>query len=246
LAPYVLGNPIASSDGTVTGANPGVGQGDGRCGPFRRSRLHRGTDIKAPVGTPVEVVEDGVVIATRSNWHSIKNTLPATQKALGNFVIVRHTAADGRRYVTMYFHLLGAGQPVKGQQLRKGEVLGVVGRTGNVPAGAAAHLHFEVRMNGPKGRVVCPSIGPGRDAASGVSSGQQGPATTQFLALYIRDPNNPSEFWRRTWSRVDRNFWTDRDMAELNQREAYWQSLGRETRILGPQSDAYFEQYLFE
>ncbi|OYO23464.1 hypothetical protein CGZ93_05845 [Enemella dayhoffiae] len=87
------------------------------------SSTHTGEDFAAPLGTPVYAVMDGVVGA------------PIPQGWNGNHVVVGH--AGGIH--THYAHLLSA-QVQPGQQVRAGDVIGLVGSTGN---SSGPHLHLE-------------------------------------------------------------------------------------------------------
>src|SRR5262249_62346430 len=86
----------------------------------------------------------------------------------GNEVVILHTESDGTRYVTKYFHLQGADfdtlaglQTLQdGPMVAAGQVIGFTGTTGNVPAGAVPHLHFEVRKNSLNGPRICPILTP--------------------------------------------------------------------------------------
>lgn len=88
--------------------------------------MHTGIDISAPVGTPVKVTADGVVI--HSNWNG----------GYGRCVIVDH----GSGYQTWYAHL-SRMDVVEGQEIRQGDVVGLVGATGKA---TGPHLHYEVRI----------------------------------------------------------------------------------------------------
>ena len=94
----------------------------------RRVRPHRGTDYKAPYGTPVKVTADGVV--SFAGW----------QGGYGKIVIVSHRGG----YETRYAHL-SAINVNKGEQVSRGKVIGKLGNSG---ASTGAHLHYEVRVNG--------------------------------------------------------------------------------------------------
>jgi murein DD-endopeptidase MepM/ murein hydrolase activator NlpD len=89
--------------------------------------MHTGIDISAPVGTPVKVTADGVVI--HSNWNG----------GYGRCVIVDH----GNGYQTWYAHL-SKMDVVEGQEIRQGDVVGRVGATGKA---TGPHLHYEVRIH---------------------------------------------------------------------------------------------------
>ena len=89
------------------------------------SNKHTGQDYAAPTGTKVQVVADGVVIDE------------GLGSDYGVYVQVDHM--DG--YQSIYGHL--RSKKVKmGDSVKKGQVIGEVGATGNV---TGPHLHFEVR-----------------------------------------------------------------------------------------------------
>ena len=90
-----------------------------------RKRFHAGTDYAAPVGTPVVVVRDGVVTKSARLWSA------------GRFVVVRHDDKSESKYFHLDERLVEAGQ-----RLKKGDLVGVVGKTGRV---TGPHLHFELR-----------------------------------------------------------------------------------------------------
>lgn len=89
--------------------------------------FHSGQDISAPRGTPVVAAADGVV--EQAGW----------QNGYGNLVTIDH----GNGITTRYGHLSKI-QIKAGQQLQKGETLGLVGSTGR---STGPHLHYEVRIN---------------------------------------------------------------------------------------------------
>ena len=95
----------------------------------RRSHSwHRGIDILADRGTPIVASAPGVVIAS------------GFEARYGQMVKIEH---DGG-FVTVYAHnernLVEEGQDVKA-----GQVIGLVGRTGRA---TAEHVHFEIRYEG--------------------------------------------------------------------------------------------------
>ena len=92
------------------------------------SSTHRGTDFPVIEGTPVVVSNAGTVVLAKELFYE------------GNCVIVDH----GQRFFTIYMHL--SKMEVKaGNQLRKGQQLGLSGQTGRV---TGPHLHMGVRWNG--------------------------------------------------------------------------------------------------
>lgn len=110
----------------------------------RGDRFHHGIDIQAEEGHPVASVADGVVT------HATENGARGFSD-YGRTVVVRHD--DGAHW-SLYSHLLrNAVNP--GQRVRRGDLLGYVGRTrGRYEGGRSIpdlfhtsppHLHFEVR-----------------------------------------------------------------------------------------------------
>jgi murein DD-endopeptidase MepM/ murein hydrolase activator NlpD len=88
---------------------------------------HYGLDLNARTGTPVRVTADGLVVET------------STSPTYGKYVVVSH----GFGTVTRYAHLSRIDAR-RGQRLRRGQVLGLVGNTGR---SRAPHLHYEVWIN---------------------------------------------------------------------------------------------------
>jgi murein DD-endopeptidase MepM/ murein hydrolase activator NlpD len=89
--------------------------------------FHAGIDISAPIGTPVEATGDGVVVAANR------------EAGYGNEILVDH--GDG--IATKYCHLRQIYVLV-GQEVKRGQVIGVVGMTGR---STGPHLHYEVLVN---------------------------------------------------------------------------------------------------
>jgi murein DD-endopeptidase MepM/ murein hydrolase activator NlpD len=94
-------------------------------------KLHTGTDLSAPCGTPIRAARAGVVVA--SGWNS----------AYGWRTVVSHGNVDGILLTTTYNHQDRMGVAA-GTALTAGQVLGTVGSTGY---STGCHLHFEVYVN---------------------------------------------------------------------------------------------------
>jgi len=92
-------------------------------------RVHRALDILAPRGTPVLAADDGRVLRVRPN-------------ALGGNTVY---ATDPAGRVVYYYAHLDAYRAglAEGQTIARGDVLGIVGTTGNAPKDTP-HLHFQV------------------------------------------------------------------------------------------------------
>ena len=103
---------------------------------MRWGHMHKGIDIPAPTGTPVRAAHGGGVVAV--GYHS----------SCGNYV---QLVGDNGLF-TNYFHLSKI-LAMPGQTVQEGEVIGLVGSTGN---STGAHLHFEVRTGGKWGQAHNP------------------------------------------------------------------------------------------
>lgn len=95
--------------------------------------FHSGVDLVAAVGTPVEAIAPGVVAFAKE------------QGSYGKLVIINHSGGLQSRYAH-----LDTIKVTAGQQVKKGDVLGTVGTTGQ-PAAKQPHLHFEVRSSSSLG-----------------------------------------------------------------------------------------------
>lgn len=81
----------------------------------RRYRSHLGMDFEADTGTPVEAIDDGVILDARYG------------RANGNFVKIRHN----KDLMTQYLHLSSIDSLItKGASVSKGQKIGEVGSTG--------------------------------------------------------------------------------------------------------------------
>ena len=97
-----------------------------------QTSFHSGTDIAAPEATPILAVADGIVVDA--------NDIDPWGESYGYYVKIQHNET----YETLYAHCL-AVFVAEGQEVQQGEVIALVGNTGN---STGSHLHFEVRENG--------------------------------------------------------------------------------------------------
>ena len=104
-------------------------------GARSQGRLHDAIDILAPAGTPVLAVADGTV---EKLFDSTRGGLTVYQfEPLG-------------KYCYYYAHLQRyADGLTEKQPIRRGQVIGYVGSTGNADP-ATPHLHFEIHRLGPE------------------------------------------------------------------------------------------------
>ncbi|TWB42406.1 murein DD-endopeptidase MepM/ murein hydrolase activator NlpD [Nitrospirillum viridazoti] len=90
------------------------------------SKMHKGKDFGAPVGTPIYAAGDGVV----------EQAGPFS--SYGNYVKLRH----GNQMETAYGHMSRIAKNLRaGMRVAQGDVIGYVGATGRA---TGPHLHFEV------------------------------------------------------------------------------------------------------
>ncbi len=93
-----------------------------------RKEFHSGIDIGGSTGTNIVATESGRVSYT------------GYMRGYGNVIILSHD----RGYSTVYGHN-SVNLVKKGQYVKKGSIIGKVGRTGNA---TGSHLHFEIRLSG--------------------------------------------------------------------------------------------------
>jgi murein DD-endopeptidase MepM/ murein hydrolase activator NlpD len=98
---------------------------------YKTRRMHTGMDFTARIGTSVYATGDGVVESLEvSGW------------GYGRCIVINH----GYGYKTRYAHL-SAFKVKRGQKIKRGELIGLVGNTGK---STGPHLHYEVEKGGKK------------------------------------------------------------------------------------------------
>jgi murein DD-endopeptidase MepM/ murein hydrolase activator NlpD len=112
---------------------PVAGRDSGRFGLRRilnkqKRNPHSGMDIAAPEGRSVKAAEAGRVLFAGDLFFT------------GNVIYLDH----GNGLLSLYAHLSKINVK-KGQEIKRGEVIGKVGKTGRV---TGAHLHWSVYLNG--------------------------------------------------------------------------------------------------
>ncbi len=95
---------------------------------FKTLKDHKGLDFTASRGTPVYATGDGKIEAAHFSG------------SYGNVIYVNH----GHGFETRYAHL-SKMTVKKGEFVKRGQIIGKVGNTGN---SVSAHLHYEVLVNG--------------------------------------------------------------------------------------------------
>jgi murein DD-endopeptidase MepM/ murein hydrolase activator NlpD len=89
-----------------------------------------GTDIASPCGSEVYASQDGIVIESSDGWNG----------GYGNYIIIQHK----NNVLTVYGHL-SLRLVEKGDEVKKGQLIGYVGNTGYTIGPTGCHLHFELR-----------------------------------------------------------------------------------------------------
>ena len=105
---------------------------------------HYGLDIVGDDDTKIGCTVEGVVVQSRMVPKGGDRTWE-----WGNYVIVQDK--KGRRHI---FAHMASRNVVKGQQVKKGDILGVMGNTGY---SFGAHTHYEVRGGDSAGSQIDPS-----------------------------------------------------------------------------------------
>ena len=134
-APLDLG--VETASGLVVPV-AGIAPGDLRdtfTSPRSGGRVHNAIDIAAPTGTPLLAVEDGVV--TRKHWNR-----------LGGHTLYLTSADGDTDYYYAHLDSYAAGLEI-GTEVRRGDVIGAVGATGNA---RGPHLHFQILDKRGSGR----------------------------------------------------------------------------------------------
>ena len=109
-------------------------------------RKHEALDIMAPRGTPVIATDDGTIAKL-------------FRSVAGGITVYQFDATE--KFAYYYAHLDRYRDGLKeGEAVKRGDVLGYVGSTGNAPE-SAPHLHFTIFQLGPekkwwRGKAVNP------------------------------------------------------------------------------------------
>jgi len=113
--------------------------------PFgpRGAGFHGGTDFRAPVGTPVKAVADGVVLGAGNT------DLTCPKASFGQWILIQH----GNGLSSTYAHL-SLIKVRAGDRVSRGEIIGYSGNTGS---STGPHLHLSVYASKDSG---------GKDAVS--------------------------------------------------------------------------------
>lgn len=93
------------------------------------TKMHKGVDFGAPIGTPIYAAGDGIVETA------------AVKNGYGNYLRIKHN----NRYSSAYAHLSRFASGVSpGKRVKQGQIVAYVGMTG---ATTGPHLHYEILAN---------------------------------------------------------------------------------------------------
>lgn len=136
------------------------------------TRMHKGLDFAAPLGTPVLAAGDGVV------------TTQARKGSFGKYVSIRHD----NQISTAYAHLSKYRDTIgPGRRVQQGDVIGYVGATG---LATGPNLHYEVLRGGRQVNPVAIDL-PSRRVLNGTELTLFRQAARRMLSeLEIEAPEN--------------------------------------------------------
>lgn len=120
--------PITSGYGKSVSLVPGA------------STYHNGWNIGVPIGTPVNTIADGKVIASG----------PAN--GYGRWVVVDHGIINGVRVTSEYGHLSSCNVS-NGQTVKQGHI---IAKSGNAGISSGPHLHITIREGAFPGKAQDP------------------------------------------------------------------------------------------
>ena len=114
----------------IDGARLSSGFGRRRHPILGYTKMHRGVDFAAPMGTPIYAAGNGTIeYASRKGGY-------------GKYVRIRHN----RNYKTAYAHMKGFARGIRrGRRVTQGQIIGYVGTTGR---STGPHLHYEILRSG--------------------------------------------------------------------------------------------------
>ena len=92
------------------------------------TKMHRGIDFAAPIGTPIFAAGDGII--EYSGWNG----------AYGKYIRIKHNGT----FKTAYAHLSKIYKK-RGTRIKQGDIIGSLGSTGR---STGPHLHYEILING--------------------------------------------------------------------------------------------------
>jgi murein DD-endopeptidase MepM/ murein hydrolase activator NlpD len=138
------------------------------------SKMHKGVDFGAPIGTPIFAAGTGTIEEI-----GFKN-------GYGRYIRIRH---NGTTLATAYAHMSRfAANMYRGAHVNQGEVIAYVGMSGRA---TGPHLHFEVHVNGVQVNPMSVNLPTGRTLdgklMASFKSGQSA-IKQEFVSLLAKRP----------------------------------------------------------
>jgi len=113
----------------INGARLSSGYGKRKHPILGYTKMHKGIDFAAPVGTPIFAAGNGTIAKIGRNG------------GYGNYIQIRHNDS----YATAYAHMNGFAKGLRqGSRVKQGDIIGYVGTTGR---STGPHLHYEILQN---------------------------------------------------------------------------------------------------
>ena len=112
----------------LNGARLSSGYGNRKHPILGFTRMHRGVDFAAPIGTPIFAAGDGII--EYSGWNG----------AYGKYIRIKHNGT----FKTAYAHLSKIYKK-RGARIKQGDIIGTLGSTGR---STGPHLHYEILISG--------------------------------------------------------------------------------------------------
>ncbi len=100
---------------------------------------HYAIDIANKLNTPIYAAAGGTVMKSEDGWNY----------GYGRYIVVDH----GNEIETLYAHL-NARKVEVGDEIKTGELIGLMGNSGKVFGPTGIHLHFELRIRGRKVNAI--------------------------------------------------------------------------------------------
>ena len=121
---------------------------------------HEGIDLRAPLGTGIYAVHDGLVISSEDMHEGIKKISDGSPHPYGKHVRLLHLGVKGLHndlvnLITIYAHL-SVAEVIPNINVERGQQIGQSGNTGNSDG---AHLHLTLKQQGADPKNVYPRLG---------------------------------------------------------------------------------------
>ncbi len=173
---------------------------------------HQGIDIQNSQGTPILAIGDGTVIHAGPD---IARTLGPWPDFYGQAVVIEHDQQwNGLPIYSLYGHVSRV-LVQEGQQVKTGDTIALVGQLG---VALGPHLHLEIRSGAATyNDTLNPDLWVRPDPGFGVIAGRvvdhEGYYVPEQLVTLHRE-ENPSKFWRQTYTYPDNVVNSDFDYGE--------------------------------